>query len=131
MKVQKTYSELIRFNIAAQNYLSKNTDNKICAAIKTFQKQLQTIFDNYNDERDTLQINNCAVDDKGIIVKNEKGERQFTPQGELKLKADLKDLLNISVEIHSRIADCDYSDLTDDEKKLFSEIVIPKQEIVE
>ena len=134
--VKKTYSDLIRLSNVINAYLEKNKDaeNKICASVKLVKKQLPKAFDEFNDLRDTAQINNCAVDEKGIIVKNEKGERQFTPAGEIKLKSDLKDLLNTEVELHSRISE-GIEDLipalTDDEKELISELVIPKVEVQE
>ena len=131
MKIKKKYSELIIANIVMGEYLKKHVDkeNKICASIKNFTKQLTQIFENYNDEKDTLQLNNCAVDEKTkVILKDEKGNRQFTVEGEIKLKGEIKELNKKEVEFHSRIAEGIedlIAELTDEEKETFEGIVIP------
>ena len=130
MKNKKTYGQLIEANIHMGGYLQKHKEeNKICVSIKNFSKQLQKVFEEYNDDRDTLQLNNCAVDEKTkVILKDEKGNRQFTVEGEIKLKKDLKDLLLKEVEIHSRIPegiDELIAGLTEEEKEAFAGIVIP------
>lgn len=135
MKIKKTYSELINANILMGNYIKKNeSDNKICAAIKIFTKQLKVCFEEFNDEKDTLQINNCMTvpegEKKGAIIKDEFGNRAFSPEGELKLKAELKELLKKEVEIHARIPegiDNLIAELDEDELEAFSGIVIPLQ----
>lgn len=133
MKISKTYLQLIIFNQVSAAYLEKNkeTENKLCSAIKQFSKQLTKIFEEYNDERDTRQLNNCSVDEKTkVILKDDKGNRQFTVEGEKKLKGELRELINKQVECHSRIPegiDELIVTLTDIEKETFSGIVIPEQ----
>lgn len=133
MKIQKTYLELLNFNQVASSYIEKNkeSENKLCSAIKQFSKQLKDIFEEYNDERDNRQLDNCSVDEKTkVILKNEKGERQFTVEGEKKLKAELKALMKKIVDCHARIPE-GIEDLiptlTELEKECFSGIIIPEQ----
>ena len=125
----KTYSDLIRFNLVAADYLKKHegAENKICFSIKQFTKQLVKLIDDFNDECDTLKINNCAVDEGGVILKDANGDRRFTPAAEIKLKGELKNLLNKEVEITPKIAEgvTDLiKDLTEPEIELFTGIVI-------
>src|SRR3990172_8221284 len=106
MKIQRTYLELINFNQVAAAYIEKNkeAENKLCSAIKQFSKQLKNIFENYNDERDNLQLNNCSVEEKTkVILKDDKGNRQFTIEAEKKLKKELKELLLTKIECHARV----------------------------
>ena len=133
MKIQRTYLELINFNQVAAAYLDKNkeAETKLCSAIKQFSKQLKNIFEDYNDERDDLQRNNCSVDEKTkVILKDEKGNRQFTIEAEKKLKKEMKELLQAKVECHARIPegiDELISELTETEREVFSGIIIPEQ----
>lgn len=133
MTTKKTYLQILTFKQVAGIYLSKNAEkeNKITSAIKIVSKQVNKIVEDFNDERDSLQINNCATDPvTGIILKDEKGNRQFTPKGELDLKKALKNLLSEKVEIHQRIAIGVtelIKELTDIEKEVFSGIVIVEQ----
>src|SRR3990170_3280276 len=135
MKIQKTYLELINFNQVAAVYLDrcikKEAENKLFSAIKQFSKQLKNIFENYNDERDNLQLNNCSVDEKTkIILKDDKGNRQFTIEAEKKLKKELKELLQVKIECHARIPESIdelISELTETEREVFSAIIIPEQ----
>lgn len=140
MKTEKTYTELFDFNIVALAYLDKHKDqeNKLCALLNNFvSKQLRKIFNEYNDEKDTLQLNNCAVDDKTKVIlytesTNEHGQkvrlRQFTVEAELKLKKEIKELNKQKVEVHLRTSEGIeglIEELTEDEKEAFSGIVIP------
>jgi hypothetical protein len=129
MKVKKTYYQLIVANILMDSYLKKQeSENKLCAAIKIFSKDLKIVLDNYNDELDSLQISNCAIDPKtNVILKDEKGNKQFTIEGELNLKKEAKKLLYSEVEISSRILDVEslISTLNEDELEYFSGLIIP------
>lgn len=133
MKIQKTYRELIEFNVIAQNYLiaNKDKDNKICACIRIFQKQLKVALEEYNEKRANLLLDFCSVDDRKNILKDDRGEKVFSVEGETKFNAGIKILLAEKVDLHSRISpDIEelIKTLTYEEKECFSEIVIPKQE---
>ncbi|MCE9539755.1 MAG: hypothetical protein K8R85_11125 [Bacteroidetes bacterium] len=131
MIVQKSYTELFELNKVSGLYIRKKPDNKISEALKKFsEKQLAKRFEEYNDEIDDLQLNNCLTDDtkKGAIMKDEKGGRMYSVAGEMKLKADIKNLNKKQVEIHSRIVE-DIDDLIKEldeyEVEAFSGIIIP------
>ncbi len=146
MIIKKTYSELFIYNQVGGAYLQKNPENKVSAAIIKFaDKQLKQIFTDYEDELDNLRLNNCLVDEKtrAVLHKERKlidangkeiivMDRQFSPEGEIKLKGEIKELNKVGVDVHSRILD-GIDDLiklmTDEEKEAFSEIFIPKQVI--
>lgn len=131
MKVKRSYDQLFEFNSFASRYAEKNKDNKLTASINNVFKQLKEPFEDYADERDTLQINNCLVDEKTkAILKHADGSRHFSQEGEKKLKKEIKELGKKEIEIHARIADGIndlIESLTDFEKDAFSGIVIPEQ----
>jgi hypothetical protein len=127
--MKKTHLQLMKANVLMDEYYKKNKENKLCASILKFSKQLQSIFDIYNDELDTIQLKNCAVDPvTKVILKDEKGNRQFTIEGNIKLKEESKLLINKEVEITPIIAE-DIEDLikelSEDQIEIFSGIIIP------
>lgn len=132
MTIEKTYKELFILNNISKNYISKNPENiknKLGESILKFsQKQLQPIFDEYNDEVDNFQIKNCLTDpNTNAILYIEGKTRQFSIEGELKLKSDIKEFSNKKVEINSMIIDGIDNiilELTDFEKEVFSGIFI-------
>lgn len=152
MKLEKTYLDLFDLRAHAAEYAKKHTgkENKICDAYKAFSKQYKTIDEDYNDEVDDIGRNNCLTvsdgEKKGAIlydnipIKNDKGEqigvqqkRCYSPAGEKQMKSALKALLHKTVTVHSRIAEGDdvvelIKNLTDDELRAFSGILIPVQE---
>ena len=143
MRVTKTYQELNTFSIIAAIYVrdqaivNKEHENKLVQAIKLIAKQLKPIFENYEDEKDTLQLNNCLVDEKtkavlydDVTVGNEvRRLRKFTAAGEIKLKKEIKLLDLTEVEVHPRILEgIDDLILTLSEQQLvaFSGLIIPE-----
>lgn len=147
MKIEKTYLQLITYNAYARAYLSVHTEeNKLSASINKFAKQLQKYFDIYNDEKDTLQLNNCSVDEKGNIIYDlidsidDNGKpikiknRKYSIEAEKKLKVEIKLLNKTKIIIHQRIADGIeeiIAGLSDMQKSAFSGIIIPEQPIEE
>lgn len=142
MKIKKTYTELIEFASISNNYsyLEKDNENKLVSAINLINKQLKGIFEEYNDERDTIQINMCLVDDitQAIlydVIPGTNGqpatrEKRYSVSGMIKLKDAIKKLNKKQVQIHSRIVEGIedlISTLTDDERIAFSELIIPEQ----
>lgn len=153
MKVQKIYLDIFALRMLGAGYLKRHEgkENKLCDAFKAFSKQYKGIDETYEEAVDDIGRNNCitikggekdgAIVYDNIPIKNEKGEqigvqqkRCFNPEGERKMKAELKALLNKTITVHARIAEGDdvpglIEKLTDDEKRAFSEIIIPKQDL--
>lgn len=134
MKVQKTILELQNFDIVSGAYIEKNKglENILISSIRRFRKQLKNIYEEYNDERDNLQLTHCLKDEKRqqAIMKDEHGNRQYSEAGEKALKAAIKELNKKPIEVHSRITEgveAIIPSLTEIEKEVFSELVIPKQ----
>lgn len=136
MKTKKTFLHLRNFDVIASAYMEKNkgVENILIISIKRFSKQLRDIYDEYNDERDNLQITHCLKDEKKqfAIMKDELGNRMYSADGEKGLKKELMALSKREWDIHSRISEgveLLIPSLTEIEKEFFSELVIPKQAI--
>jgi len=155
MVLKKSYLELFQFesvgsayiaNVAAKSETSNQIkiEDKLCVQIKNVFKQIVKIRETYNEEVDRLQTNNCMTYPEGhkfhkaIMYEEVKmpdgtmgRQKQFNPEGELKLKKELKVLLDEKVDIHSRIPEGVeefIKDLSDYEKEVFSGLVIPEIE---
>lgn len=153
MKVEKTYSELMKFAAVAENYLNKQKaknaakvepketekENKLVLGIKSFSKQLSKLFEGYNEERDNLQLDNCLVDEttKAILydtLPNGARNRRFTVAAEKNLKKELKNLGETNVSVDSRIikgVEDLISELDEEEIEHFSGLVIESQSVLE
>lgn len=60
---------------------------------KFYEKALKPILESYNSQVDDLRLDNAAVDDKGVVLMEEKGGYKFTKDGIKKFNKDLE-LLN-------------------------------------
>lgn len=134
MKVTKTIFDLKIFDQVSANYIAKHKDkeNKLCAAINNFGKQLTKIYEELNDKIEDLRLDCCSVDEKTkVILKDDKGEKQFTVENTKRFNKESKEFLKQEVTVHSRIPEGVedlIKDLTSIEKEIFSELVIPKQQ---
>lgn len=139
MKTEKTHKEIRELDATISLYFinngywdkekkqfSKKELTKLSHNMKNIKKQAEKILEQYTSDRDDLQIDHCAIDEKTkAMLKHPDGTRQFTQDGEKKLKAALKNLDETKVTIHARITEGEW-DLTDEEKEVFSGILIPE-----
>ena len=122
--MRKTYLELFELNQFAGSWLKKNEgESKMSYAIKKIGKRLKTIFEYYNEKINEIGINNCSVDDKQNIIKDEKGELVFTKENLIKKNKESKALLSTEVEIEPYIC-TEIPELTEEEKEVFEGILI-------
>jgi hypothetical protein len=128
-KVSKSYAELIKASMLIQNYLSSGKDNILTESMKKFSKQLTQIGEDYEDRLDTIRLSNCIVDpNTKAILKDAKGERQFTVEGSIKIKEQIKLLLKEKIEITPVIIEGVedlIKQLSEEEVEILSGIVIP------
>lgn len=134
MKVKRNFIHLQNFDVLGSGYIEKNKgiENLLTSAIGKFTKQLKAVYEDYNDERDNLQLQHCLKDEKRqqAIMKDDQDRRMYSEAGEKALKASLKELNKREWELHSRIpegVEALVPQLTEIEKEFFSELIIPKQ----
>lgn len=139
MKTTRTIKQLMEFNNAASGYLKKidlkkqageEVDTKLSVSIRSVFKQLKHVFEEHNESINDAQLDNCSVDEKGIILRDEMGALRFTVDGTKKFNAATKQLMNKEVDVHIRIRpenDALIHTLTPMEISAFSGIVITEQ----
>jgi hypothetical protein len=77
-----SWNELQAFNLAAEGYLQKNpAETKTRYAIDRVRKQITSYQQKIQDAFVDLEIDNCVVDDKGVITRDPAGNLQFTREG--------------------------------------------------
>jgi hypothetical protein len=148
VKILKTYTQIkaceragIDFlqatgHIDEKGYTEKN-DTPLTGALKKVLKRIGNINIDYEDKIDNIRILNAARNPSdNTIIREEKCPKcnmggsgyKFTPEGLIKLKAEVKEFLKTEVEILPCVV-TDYKEqLNNFEREAFSEFVIPKQE---
>ncbi|MEK6879217.1 MAG: hypothetical protein AABY22_06385, partial [Nanoarchaeota archaeon] len=128
---------LQKFDNAATLYLIKNeyfkdgkfTDKpvtKLVSNMKNIIKQGGKHFEEFKELSNDIQIDHCAVDEKTkVILREENGSYKFTKEGLKECNKAIKELVEKKVIIHVRITEGEW-ELTDDEKEIFSGILIPE-----
>lgn len=98
-KVTKTYANLLEL-IRSINTIESEKGSKREAKLKKIVDKIKPIFEDYNEKREILRLDNAYTNDKDVIDFNEKGEYKFTKDGLKKMNAELKELLNESFEFY-------------------------------
>jgi len=78
-----TYRTISEFMQAASAWLTDNPTGheKFSYALKKVTKQGREKFRGYEEAIEDIQITHSAVDDRGVILRNDKNELQYTPEG--------------------------------------------------
>jgi hypothetical protein len=89
----KNYAELLAL-VQALNATNAERGTKREEKLKKIAKKVKPLFDDYNDEKETIRLDNAYTDAYGVLVLNEKGEYKYTKEGAKTMKEDMKKLLN-------------------------------------
>ena len=126
MKKTITYKELLQLQAQANAYLiekgfliletkdgqkaynwSDKPLTKLVHGIKNVLKQIDKLIPDYNEELETLRIDNCLADEKtGALLKEaDLKTYKFSASGAKKFNTAFKELQKKEVEVHVRIQD--------------------------
>ena len=138
--MKTTYEKLSLFNEFASKYISENKDDKLTYAIKKVGKRVEKIFQKegelIGEKVEDARIDNCSVDEKGNILRDDKGQLIYTKEAMKKLNTDLRKIYRDAetereareYEIEPYIATV-IPELTEEQREAFSGIVIPALEL--
>ena len=87
MKYQK-----INEVIGQINAVIGKQETKVQKKLFKFGEKLKTYQEDYVTKVEELRLDNAAVDEKGVLIVNEKGEYRFSKEGLKKLREDIKKL---------------------------------------
>jgi hypothetical protein len=93
MKKYKDLLELVNnLNQAIVNQQVKGEDTKVSQKLGKLAKKLEKHLNDYNEQVEEIRIDNASTDDKGVILKDEKGGYKFSKDGLKKLLNQIKAL---------------------------------------
>jgi len=78
--------------VASINAVIGNQETKVQKKLFKIYEKLKTHHEDYQEEVETLRLDNAQVDDKDCLLLNEKGEYRFTKEAIKKLTAQVKEL---------------------------------------
>ena len=98
--------------------------------VKRAQESSKIANEKFSESLEDLRIDLCSVDEKGNVIRNEKGELAFTPENTklLNQKARLIQIKELEFEFNGLLSIP--NGLTQEQKDCFSGILIPEIEEV-
>lgn len=130
MKTKTTYENLFNFAFAAQSWLAGGKDRdktKLGYAITRMMPRVQKLQGKYNNGVEDINIDCCATDDKGIILRDEGGNYKFTKDGLKERNKRRESLFESEIEIEPYFATDVPADLTDLEREAFYGFIIREE----
>lgn len=70
----------------------KGEDTKVSQKLGKIAKKLEKYVNEYNEQVEEIRIDNASTDDKGVILKEEKGGYKFGKDGLKKVLKQIKEL---------------------------------------
>jgi hypothetical protein len=147
MKVKRNLNQLAELQAQAHNYLIKNDflefsektqslawtqkpATKLSSALRNIIKQAQKIEHEAQEERTEIRIKNALTDEKTKALLFEKDGKtyQYSAEGLLKLRKEIKEYNLTEFDIHIRIQD---EEVDIEEYDSFVGIVVPELKVVE
>ena len=74
------------------NHQVKEQDTKVSQKLGKIAKKLEKYINEYNEQVEEIRIDNASTDDKGVILKEEKGGYKFSKDGLKKVLKQIKEL---------------------------------------
>jgi len=91
-----TYKNLLELvnnlNNEVVNQQVKGQDTKVSQKLGKVAKKLEKYVNEYNEQVEEIRIDNASTDDKGVILKEEKGGYKFSKDGLKKVMKQVKEL---------------------------------------
>ena len=78
--------------VAKLNAVIGSQETKVQKKLFKVQEKISKYLDEYNKQVEELRLDNASVDEKGILILNEKGDYKFNKEGLKKLQEQIKEL---------------------------------------
>jgi transcriptional regulator of heat shock response len=92
MKNKQLLELVNNLNNEVVNQQVKGEDTKVSQKLAKIAKKLEKYLNDYNEQVEEIRIDNASTDDKGVILKEEKGGYKFGKEGLKKLLNQIKEL---------------------------------------
>ena len=91
MENKKKYKDL-NILVSSINAVIGGQETKVQKKLFKLYEKVKPFHESYNAQRDELRLDNAAVDDKGILLMDEKNDYKFNKDGVKKLTKDIEAL---------------------------------------
>ena len=98
-KVTKTNAELLEL-VRALNITPVEKGSKAEVKLKKIAEKIKPLFEEYNEKREDIRLDNAFAESNGVLNLNEKGEYQFTKDGIKAMAKDMTKLLDETFEFY-------------------------------
>lgn len=86
------YKQLLQL-VSSLNQVIGSQETKVQKKLFKIQEKIAKYLEDYNKQVEELRLDNASVDEKGILILNEKSDYKFSKEGIKKLTKDI-DALN-------------------------------------
>ena len=98
-KVTRTNADLLElFKNLNMTPAEKGSKREI--KLKKIAEKIKPIFEEYNEKREEVRLDNAFADASGVLELNEKGDYKFTKDGIKTMNKDMKELLDKTFEFY-------------------------------
>ena len=98
-KVTKTNAELLEL-VRALNITPVEKGSKAEVKLKKIAEKIKPLFEEYNEKREDIRLDNAHTESSGVLDLNEKGDYKFTKDGIKTMNKDMKELLDKTFEFY-------------------------------
>lgn len=98
-KVNKTNAELLDL-VRSLNTTPVEKGSKAEAKLKKIAEKIKPLFEDYNEKREDIRLDNAHTESNGVLDLNEKGDYKFTKDGIKAMAKDMKKLLDEEFEFY-------------------------------
>jgi hypothetical protein len=78
--------------VSSLNQVIGSQETKVQKKLFKVQEKISKHLEDYNKQVEELRLDNASVDEKGILILNEKGDYKFNKEGIKKLTKDIDEL---------------------------------------
>jgi len=98
-KVERTYADLLEL-VRNLNVVQAEPNSKRQKKLKKIAEKVKSVFEEYNEQREDIRLDNAHANAEGVLDLNEKGEYKFTKEGLKQMNKEMKKLLDKSFEFY-------------------------------
>lgn len=127
MKNKTTHERMFDFIAVAQMWLAKDKghiDTKLGYAIQRTFDRLKKPQQKFQSRRDEIHIDTCLTDEKGRILRTDRGEFEYTKEGLKERNLKVQSLFEAEIEVEPYYAREIPDGLTFAEKEAFNGFVL-------
>lgn len=127
--MEKTYQECFEFLSAASQWIAGHEEeSKFKYALTKLSRKLSRVQEKYRETVEEINIDHCATDPGGVILRDERGQYKYTKEELKKRNKKVNGLFHEVVTVEPHYATEVPETLTDLEKEVFDGFVLKLDE---